>query len=103
MRTLVEVREYKFEDGTILHLELNRLTKKASFVKRDSEGEFVPEKFIFNGRELGYMNGWKNILSAMQYVIDDAKKTMESWDEEEADDFIKLLVASQEQQDVSGK
>ncbi len=95
MKTLLEVREYSFEDGTKLLIQLDRKAKKASFVKWNGH-EYVEEKFIFSGRELGYMSGWKNILSAMRYVIDDIKEEMEKWDTEETDQLIYLLAAMED-------
>lgn len=96
MKTLLEVREYNFEDGTRLLIQLDRRAKKASFVDHTRNGakeEYVPMNFKFAGRELGYMNGWLNILSAMKYVIEDIKKEMEAWDDETADDLVKTLIA----------
>ena len=98
MKTLLEVREYQFKDGTKLTIELDRRTKNMSFVEFDKRTNlYIASEFKFAGRELSYMNGWKNILSAMQYVIDDAKKTMEAWEQEETDQLINLLTAFQEQ------
>lgn len=94
MKTLLEVREYNFQDGTRLLIQLDRRAKKASFVDHTRNGakeEYVPMKFLFAGRELGYMNGWLNILSAMKYVIEDIKKEMEAWDSAELDELVNLM------------
>lgn len=93
MKNLLEIREYKFEGCTIL-IKLDRQTKKASFVEWDSEvNEYTDKDWYFSGRELEFMNGWLNILNCMKYVIEDVKKEMESWDEEETDQLIKLFAA----------
>lgn len=55
-------------------------------------GEFSPNNFVFNRRELKYMNGWINLLHAMEYVINDCKKTMNRWQDERAEAFTSLMI-----------
>ena len=88
---LLEVRQYNFKDGTAILVQLDRHAKKMSFVERDASGNYRPKKWDFSGRELSYMNGWHNILNAMQYVINDCKQVMESWEQEETDKLIEML------------
>lgn len=100
-KNLLEVREYNFKDGTTLTIELDRRSKTMSFVQYDgSQRRYKPQEFIFTGRQASYMNGWLNILNAMQYVIKDCKETMESWDEEETEKLIALLMPDEERQNV---
>lgn len=90
-KNLLEVREYKFE-GVTLWVRLDRRAKTLSFVEWNKDFDDYKEKdWIFANRGLEYMNGWLNILEAMKYVINDCKKVMESWDDEETEDLIKLL------------
>ncbi len=93
MKKVLEIREYKFDDGINLLVELNRHTRRVGFVQHNGNGNYGPTTFRFDGRELKYMNGWKNILTAMQYVIDDVKKTMEDWETEELESLISIFEA----------
>lgn len=102
MKTMLEVREYKFEDGIELMVMLDRRQKKASFVGYNGH-QYVDANFVFAGRGLKYMNGWKNILSDMQYVIDDIKKTMEEWEKEETETLIRMFdQLNDDKEDTSG-
>lgn len=90
-KNLLEVREYKFEQVTIW-VRLDRRAKTLSFVEWNDEAkDYLDKDWLFAGRKLGYMNGWVHILQAMQYVINDCKPAMESWDEEETDQLIRIL------------
>lgn len=92
-KSLLEVREYKFQRCTIT-VRLDRRQKTLSFVEwSDSHLDYIAKEWVFAGRKLEYMNGWLHILEAMQYIINDCKKVMESWEKEETDNIVKLLVA----------
>lgn len=67
----------------VLAFEKNgiRVCVKIDYQKRtislvDSEGN--PKKWLFSGRELGYMNGWLDILSAMQYAVQESSKRLDA-------------------------
>lgn len=101
MKTLLEVREYRFQDGTTLLVELDRRTQKASFVQWDDQKQkYVPTNFKFAGRKIQYMNGWHNILSAMQYVTVEAKKQMQAWKDESAEEFLDVLMMLAKNDDI---
>lgn len=102
-KNLLEFKEYKFE-GVTLSVKLDRRAKKLSFVEWNAElSDYVTKNWQFVGRELSYMNGWLNILEAMKYVINDCKKVMESWDDEETEDLIKLLSQLDDESVKGGK
>ena len=42
---------------------------------------FVKKNWVFAERELSYMNGWRNILEAMKYAIDEAEKELKGYQE----------------------
>ncbi len=48
----------------------------ASLVERNGTG-FVGKKYFFCDRGLEYMNGWLNILEAMQVAVKECKKELE--------------------------
>lgn len=43
----------------------------------DFEANWKPKKFVFAGRELNYMNGWLNILGAMEVAVKEGKRLLE--------------------------
>lgn len=91
MKKLLEIRLYTFENITIL-VKLDRRTKKLSFVEWNKDVEqYLDKDWLFAGRELSYMNSWIGILHAMENVIKDCTKVMESWDKDELEKTIKLF------------
>lgn len=89
---LLEVRQYNFE-GCVITVKLDRNTKTLSFVEYDNrKAEYVDKQWQFSNRPLSYMNGWLHILKAMQYVIEDCRKTMEQWQDEDIEKMAKILM-----------
>lgn len=92
MKILLEVREYNFQDGTKLLIKLDRREKTASFVYWDDRTKsYEPFEFKFAGRGVNFMNGWHNIMSAMQYVTIEARTAMDEWAKEESDKLIEMM------------
>ena len=91
---LLKIKKYEFSDGTVLHVRIdfennqvalcnkNGAEQPTTFGKAD---KWEATKFVFSGRELKYMNGWLNILAAMQYVIRDARDELTKWQEVKKD------------------
>ena len=51
---------------------------KATLVERSCSGEFNSKNWIFQNRELTYMNGWQDILEAMSVAVKYCKKELEA-------------------------
>lgn len=93
MNTLLEIREYVMSDGTTFLLKLDRRTMKASFVEwNEKDQAYTDKKWLFAGREADYMNGWTNIFRGMEYVSQEAKKTLLEWSDKKKSEFIDMLM-----------
>lgn len=79
MKELLSIREYSFDDGTKLTVKIDFAKNEVSLVERNGN-EYRDKNWLFAGRGLEYMNGWLNILSAMQYVIKEAQKELDLQD-----------------------
>lgn len=94
MRNLLEIREYNFQDGTTILLKLDRRNKTASLVEFDDfSKQYKDKKWRFTDRSQEYMNGWLNILHAMEYVVKDAQKAMYEWDEDDTNKMVAVFDA----------
>lgn len=106
---LLKIKEYEFSDGTKLHVRIDFLNNQVALCNKNGAEQpstfgkadkWEATKFIFAGRELKYMNGWLNILAAMQYVIRDARDELEAWQKAKKDkdtkQIIDIMVALQE-------
>lgn len=96
-KDLLIIREYKYETGITMTVKLDRRTRTVSFVEwNQTTGNYVDKKYLFSGRGLSYMNGWRNILTAMRHAIDEATKEMEAWKDEEIEAAAALHMAVDE-------
>lgn len=100
MVELVSIRKYEFSDGTILHVKIDFEMNQVSFVEPVVEkigNEYRDKKWLFAGRGAEYMNGWHNILGAMQYAAGEARRELEAWQKEQkkkkADRLIDIMIA----------
>ena len=96
----LEVKTYQYGDVKVM-VEINYNTEKISLVEtnhNDHSADFrtQPKKYIFVQRELSYMNGWRNVLLAMGYAIDEAEKDLKDYIEARrkaiADDTTAILM-----------
>jgi hypothetical protein len=98
MQDLLTYRQYDFH-GIKVTVKIDRIKKAVSLVEYDQRtNTFKDKKWEFIGRELGYMNGWLNILSAMKYAIGEAKKELEAVKEEDMNNMVKMMVAIKDMQ-----
>ena len=85
-KVLNEVREYHFEDGTLLFIAIDYKNNSLSFVRHQIEkvdSGFTKQQFIFAERPVSYANGWLNILGAMQYALRDARDRLLKYQKDE--------------------
>lgn len=75
----IEIKTYEFYDIRVM-VEINYDTKQISLIERAVENHpnypFRIKKWVFTARGLEYMNGWRNVLTAMNYAIDEAEKEL---------------------------
>lgn len=85
MKHLIEVNSYEFE-GIKVTVKIDRIAGKVSvgeIFNSSGEYQFRNKSFLFAGRELGYMQSWQTILSAVKYAIGQAEIILKEDAEEE--------------------
>lgn len=96
---LLSIKKYEFSDGTVIRVKVDYEKNKVSLV--DANG--ANNKFLFAERGLEYMNGWINILGAMQYAIRASRDDLAKWQEVKKDkdtkQIIDIMLALQEVKD----
>lgn len=92
MKELLSIREYSFDDGTKLTVKIDFAKNEVSLVERNGN-EYHDKKWLFAKRGAEYMNGWLNILSAMQYVIKESQKELEEHQQDRLDE-VAIAIAS---------
>ena len=61
----------------IKHLEVKTYEKTSNCNYNDFSTKL--KAYVFVRRGLEYMNGWRNVLSAINYAIDEAQKELEEY------------------------
>ena len=98
---LLKIKRYDFSDGTTLHVRIDFENNQIALVNKNGMEQgnkygkstnFEPTKFLFAGRELKYMNGWLNIMAAMQYVVRDARDELQAWQDVQKDKKTKQII-----------
>lgn len=98
---LLKIKRYEFSDGTVLHVRIDFENNQVALVNKHGMAEgskfgkssnFEPTKFLFAGRELEYLNGWINIMGAMQYAIRDARDELKAWQKDQKDKNTKHII-----------
>ena len=77
-----------YVNAEISLVELNNVANKHNYPKGKVP---EPKKWVFNERGLDYMNGWKNILAAMESAIEDAEKKLKAWVKLEDERKLELM------------
>lgn len=75
--------------GISIVVELDFVKKTVSLVEKDGSRK----DWVFAERTPEYLNGWRNILRAMEYAVEQAQKEMKALSDKELDDFVKLYQA----------
>lgn len=83
------VRRVYSSYGISVVVELDFVKKTVSLVEKDGS----KKEWIFADRTLEYLNGWRNIMHAMEYAVAEAQKEMQALSDKELDDFVKLYQA----------
>lgn len=93
---LLTIKKYEFSDGTVIRVKVDFENNKVSLVDKNGSNT----KFLFAERGVEYMNGWVNILGAMQYAIRAARDELTAWQEAKKDketkQIIDIMIALQE-------
>ena len=75
--------------GISITVELDFVKKTVSLVEKDGSNK----KWIFADRTPEYLNGWRNILRAMEYAVEQAQAEMKALADKELDEFVQLYQA----------
>lgn len=84
MRDLFVRRVYTSYGRSIV-VELDFVKKTVSITEKDGE----PKKWLFAERTPEYLNGWRNILRAMEYAVEQAQESMGDLTEKEHKEFAR--------------
>lgn len=85
---LLTIKKYEFTDGTVVYVKIDFSKNKVSLV--DQNGANF--KWLFAERGAEYMNGWLNILSAMQYAVRAARDELLAWQKAKEDKDTKQVI-----------
>ena len=90
---LVVYRTYNYRGVNVL-VKLDFIDSTVSLVERDDNKEsgFKPKEWLFSDRGLEYLNGWRLILKAMDYAVEQAKKEMELAKKRDLDKLLNFYV-----------
>lgn len=80
------VRRIYTSYGINIVVELDFVKKQVSLVEKDGE----IKKWMFAERTPEYLNGWRAILKAMDYAVEQAKKEMDALTAKEHKEFVEL-------------
>lgn len=84
------VRRVYSSYGINIVVELDFVNETISLVEKNGEKKL----WDFTGRSVDYMNGWRNIMHAMEYATAEAQKEMQAHIDEKLKDFVKLYQAT---------
>ena len=85
----IETIEHK---GVSISVKLDYDTGRASLVTRSDRGEWVSKNWLFENRELEYMQGWQDILEAMTVAVTYCQKKLEANSEEKSKAYEDAVV-----------
>lgn len=80
------VRRVYTSYGISIVVELDFVKKTMCITEKDGE----PKRFMFVDRTPEYLNGWRAIMKAMDYAVEQVQKEFEALTEKEHKDFIEL-------------
>jgi len=83
------VRRVYTSYGISIVVELDFVNETVSLTEKDGS----KKNWLFHERTGEYLNGWRNILRAMEYAVAEAQKEMKAHTDAKLDDFVKLYQA----------
>lgn len=87
MKDLFVRRVYTL-NGIGIVLELDFVKKTVSLVEKDGK----PKNWKFVERTPQYLKGWRDIMKAMEYAVEQAQFEMDALDKKEHEDFVKMYM-----------
>jgi hypothetical protein len=88
VENLLTVKRYYYKGiGVIVRLDYSK--KTVDLVEWDKiADDYVPKHFIFTGRTLEYMAGWRLILDAIDHAVAEATKELNEIKDKETERFL---------------
>jgi hypothetical protein len=83
------VRRVYSSYGISIVVELDFVNETISLVEKDGS----KKNWLFHERGVEYMNGWRNILRAMEHATAEAQKEMQAHVDAKLEDFVKMYQA----------
>ena len=75
----LEIKTYKYQDIKV-SVEIDYDKKVISIVESTPISKnWQTKNYVFPGRGLEYMQGWRNVLEAIKYAIDEAEKELSTY------------------------
>lgn len=87
------VRRVYHRYGIDVVLEIDYVKKTVSLTEKDGS----KKEWIFAERTTEYLNGWRNILHAMDAAVGEAKAELDKLDEKEHAEFASMYMAIDKQ------
>ena len=89
-RLEVYIHEHK---GINIAVQIDYIAETISLVEADGHNAVAAyKKWIFGGREIQYMQGWRDILEAMKKAIDSAEQKLKEYQDKEAEKKLELQI-----------
>lgn len=73
----LEIRTIEHK-GVKVTVQIDYDESRVSLVERSRSGNYTEKNWLFSNRGLEYMNGWLNILEAIQFAVKECKKELEA-------------------------
>lgn len=83
------VRRVYSSYGISIVVELDFVNETVSLTEKDG----TKKKWLFHERTGEYLNGWRNILHAMEYAVEQAQIEMKAHTDAKLEDFVKAYQA----------
>lgn len=89
MTDLFVRRVYTHKNGISITVEIDYVKKQVSMVEKDG----TQKRWVFAERTPEYLNGWRMILTAMEWAVQQVQAEFKAIGKKELDDFVKLYQA----------
>lgn len=89
MKDLFVRRVYTHKNGISVTAEIDYVKKQVSLVEKDG----TQKRWIFAERTPDYLNGWRMILIAMEWAVQEVQKEFKAISNKEHKEFVELFMS----------
>lgn len=89
MKDLLVRRVYTHTNGISITVEIDYVKKQISLVEKDGK----PKNWKFAERGPEYLNGWRMIMIAMDWAVEQVKLEFDKISEKEHEEFVELYMS----------